>query len=37
MDVLSLDVVMLKDDVGLLAIAKCLHILLGDLCKLFIG
>ena len=31
------DVVMLKDNVGLLAIAECLHILLGDLRKLFIG
>ena len=37
MDVLSLDVVMLKDDVGLGAVAERLHVLLSYLDEVLIG
>ena len=31
------DVVVFEDDIGLFAITECLHILLGNLCECFIG
>ena len=37
MDMLTGNVVMLEYDVGLLAVAECLHIFLGYLCELLIG